>query len=106
VGPWDKCTMHIYGDISIHFIIQRVEGHWMIGNDSCRKRKEGEQDASLCNLHLEPVIISWYWSALSPAQASFRQLSFLGQPSPRAKMVLIACIILQLTNLDGSAVNN
>ena len=26
VGPWDKCTMHIYGDISIHFIIQRVEG--------------------------------------------------------------------------------
>jgi hypothetical protein len=60
VGPWDKCTMPIYGDISIHFIIQRVEGHWMIGNECCRKSKEGEQEADLCNLRLEPAVISWY----------------------------------------------
>ncbi len=73
VGPWDKCTMPIYGDISIHFIIQRVEGgHWMIGNES----KEGEQDANLCNLRLEPC--------------SCHQL-VLGQLCPRHKLVLGSC---------------
>ncbi len=39
MGLWDKCTMHIYGDISIHFIIQRVEGHWMM-DDAEKVRKE------------------------------------------------------------------